>query len=318
MYAPDELRDLMIMLPAFATEDAASITATNTIDTDKLEAGVNRIIADGASSLVTTGTSGECHTLLWDEFQTLVRTTLEVTNKRVPVFVGVTSPNSREAYQKAKWAQSVGAEAISAGVPYYEASTVANCIRYYHDLAEALPDLSIAIYHNPVNHHIHIPVAAFTEIVKYPNIVAMKDSHRTPLEFMKLHEVIHGKISHFVNQAQLYPFYEMGASGCWSFDAMMGPWPQLALLKAVKAGDNGTARRIIADITGFGGGGRDGGATDRASKLLLHFAGYADAGPNRPPFMEYEPGSVERTRRRAEYWRDMAVKYRDQLAAVPA
>src|SRR4051812_34211873 len=126
MYAPDELRDLMIMLPAFATDDAASITATNTIDLDRLRDGVNRIIADGASSLVTTGTSGECHTLLWDEFQTLVRATLEVTAKRVPVFVGVTSPNSREAYQKAKWAQSIGAEGISAGVPYYEASTVAN------------------------------------------------------------------------------------------------------------------------------------------------------------------------------------------------
>jgi hydratase-aldolase len=318
MYTPDELRDLMVMMPAFATEDAASITATNTIHLDNLRDGVNRMIADGASIVVTTGTSGECHALLYDEFQTLVRATLEVVNQRVPVFIGVTSPNSREAYQKAKWAQSVGAEGISVGVPYYEASTVANCIRFYKDLAEALPDLAIAIYHNPVNHHIHIPVAAFTDISKNRNIVAMKDSHRTPLEFLRLQEIIGGKIAHFVNQAQLYPYYEMGAAGCWSFDAFMGPWPQLALLKAVKQGDKAAAKAITKDITGVGGGGRDGGATDRASKLLLRFAGYVDAGPNRPPFLEYEPGSVERVRKRAEHWKTIAAKYREQLAAVPA
>ena len=318
MYARDELRDLLVMMPAFATDDAADITATNTIDVDRLRDGLNRMIEDGASVVVTTGTSGECHALLYEEFQTLVRATLEVVARRVPVFIGVTSPNSREAYQKAKWARSVGAEGISAGVPYYEASTVANCIRYYRDLAEALPDMSIAIYHNPVNHHIVIPIAAFEEISKNRNIVAMKDSHRTPLEFLRLQDVIRGKISHFVNQAQLYPYYEMGASGCWSFDAFMGPWPQLALLKAVREGNNERAIAITKDIIGSGGGGRDGGATDRASKLLLRFAGYADAGPNRPPFMEYEPGSVERVQKRAEHWKRIAAKYREELAAIPA
>src|SRR6266508_6123315 len=161
--------------------------------------------------------------------------------------IGVTSPHSRETYQKMKFVREIGAQGVLAGVPYYEASTVANCIRYYNDIASEFPDLSILIYHNPVNHHIHIPVAAFEQISKNRNIIGMKDSHRTPLEFMRLQKIIRGKISVMVNQAQLYPYYEMGARGCWSIDAWMGPWPSLALLKVVFAGEVDKATESLGD-----------------------------------------------------------------------
>ena len=87
------------------------------------------------------------------------------------------------------------------------------------------------------NHRVHIPVRVFQELVKIPQIVAMKDSHRDTREFLPLHEIIGGKIAHFVNQAQLYPYYEMGASGCWSIDAWMGPWPVIRLYEACVDGD---------------------------------------------------------------------------------
>jgi len=48
--------------------------------------------------------------------------------------------------------------------------------------------------------------------VKKPNIVGMKDSHRTTQAFMNLQKIVRGKISVFVNQTQFYPYYEMGAA----------------------------------------------------------------------------------------------------------
>src|SRR5262245_24483613 len=124
MYTADELSGLNAMMPAWATDNATDLEAVDTVDVDRLAYGVDRLIRDGASVISTGGSFGEVHTLLYEEFQTLVTTTLEVVNKRVPVFIGVTSLNSREVVKKAKFARSVGAEAIFTGVPFYYPSTV--------------------------------------------------------------------------------------------------------------------------------------------------------------------------------------------------
>ena len=80
------------------------------------------------------------------------------------------------------------------------------------------PKLAILIYHNPVNHKVKIPVSVF-QTVKYPNIIGMKDSHRDTREFVRLMEIIRGKISVMTNQAQMFPTIN-GISDCWSIDAV--------------------------------------------------------------------------------------------------
>ena len=103
-YAPDELRGICGMMPAFATADASDITATETVDVKSLQEAVDRIIRDdGLNLIATTGSFGQCYNLFWDEFQTLVRATIEVVDKRVPLMLGVTSTNPREVVQKMKF-----------------------------------------------------------------------------------------------------------------------------------------------------------------------------------------------------------------------
>jgi dihydrodipicolinate synthase/N-acetylneuraminate lyase len=320
MYGPEELSGLMAMMPAFATPDALDIRAVDTVDVGNLRAGLDRMIRDGAGVITTTGSWGECHTLLRDEFETLTRETLDVANKRLPVFIGCTSPNSREVYQKMLFVREAGAEGVLLGMPYYDTATADNIARFYQDIAAAFPDLSIMIYHNPVNHKVHIPVSVFTRITQQSNIVGMKDSHRTPLEFQRLQDIIKGKISVFVNQAQLYPYWDLGAVGCWSVDAWMGPWPVLRLLEAAREGDWATAREIIGDITErrVGGGERAGVPVDNARKPGFAFAGYCNPGPNRPPFVEISDESMAKAKRRAEYWKSLCDKYRPQVEALAA
>src|SRR5215211_5850293 len=114
----------MGMMPAFTTPDGGDVDATNTIDVHNLAAGVDRMIGDGIDVIATTGSFGEFHTLLPEEFDTLVRATVEVVNKRVPLFVGCTALNSREAVQKMRVARDAGAEGVLVGVPFYFPSTV--------------------------------------------------------------------------------------------------------------------------------------------------------------------------------------------------
>jgi dihydrodipicolinate synthase/N-acetylneuraminate lyase len=144
-----DLTGIMAMMPAFATDDAASVDATATVDTDRLATGVDRIIRDGIDVIAAAGSFGEFHTLLDGEFATLARAAVEAVGGRVPLFVGCTALNSRDAIRRAKVARDAGADGVLAGVPFYFPSTVDNALRYYRDLSAAVPDVAIMIYHNP-------------------------------------------------------------------------------------------------------------------------------------------------------------------------
>ncbi len=320
MLTAQYLKGIMAMMPAFATPDAADINATNTVAVDNLKTAVDKIIKDdGAQVIATTGSFGEFHTLLWPEFETITRATVEAVNKRVPLFIGCTALNSREVVQKMRVARDAGAEGVLVGVPFYFPATVENAVRFYHDIGELFPDLAIMIYHNPVLHNITLPVSAFNQLLQNPRVVAMKDSHRDPRQMMQLMQIADGRLSVFVNWAQAYPFMELGAAGFWSYDVWMGPWPMIALRNAVQRGDVATARDIILDVSrnNIGGGGVPPLSwRETASKLAIAKAGYCQPGPLRPPFVEIPEQVRERADQFAAFWQELCARYRPQVEAA--
>jgi dihydrodipicolinate synthase/N-acetylneuraminate lyase len=315
MLSAKDLGGLMAMMPAFATDDANDIRATATVDVARLRHGLDRMIRDGADVIATTGSFGECHTLLPDEFRTLANECVAVVNKRVPLFVGVTSVNAREAVEKIRHVDGSGADGILLGVPYYFPSTVENAVRFYRDIGELFPKLNIMIYHNPALHHVTLPVAAFAEITKNPAVIAMKDSHRTTEEFVELQKLIRDKMGVFVFQGQYATYAGLGACGLWSIDAWMGPWPYFALRDAVKRGDLEAAKAITLDIVPPGQPPANLSWRETASKIGIRMAGYVDPGPLRPPFLEIPPEVTERMRQHVERWKGVCAKYRLPQAA---
>jgi hydratase-aldolase len=307
MLTAQDLHGVMGMMPAFATANAADIDATSTIDVDNLAQGVNRIIDDGIDVITTTGSFGEFHTLLDDEFRTLVQTAIDVVNRRVPLMIGCTSLNSRDAVRKMHIARDAGAEGVLVGVPFYFPSSVDNAVNFYRQIGERFPTLAIMIYHNPALHHVTLPVDALKELAAIPNVAAMKDSHRTTTEFMKLMRVIKGKISVFVHQTQYHPYASLGAAGLWSIEAWMGPWPVLALRDAVASGNLALAEDITNDIAPSGES-PSLSWRETAAKIAQGYAGYCNPGPLRPPFVKIPEAVDERARRRAAYWQTICEK----------
>lgn len=319
MVSCSDLSGIMAMMPAFTTDDGASLDATDTVDVARLTAGVNRMIGDGAGVIATCGSFGEFHTLLWEEWQTLNRATVEVAATRVPVFVGCTALNSREALKRVAFAAEIGAYGVLVGVPFYFPATVDNAVRFYGEIAERFPGLGIMIYHNPALHNVRIPVAAFAELVRHSNIVAMKDSHRDALEFMKLQEVVHGRIAVFCNQMQFHPYYGLGAAGFWSIDAWMGPQPLLALHEAVVSGDIDRAKAIYFAMSPVMVDRKhDLSWRETAAKIAIRYAGYCDPGPLRPPFTVIPEAVDAAQKARAAKWKTLCETYRPLTARSAA
>jgi len=314
MITASELKGILGMMPAFATPDAPDIRATHTIAVDNLKEGVDKIIKDGIQNIATTGTYGECYNLLLDEFKTLAVSTVDAVKKRVPLFIGCTSSNPREVVQKMNFVKDLGADGVLLGVPYYETLHVQDAIKFYHDIADLFPSLNIVVYHNPDNHKFTIPVAAFKELVKKPSIIGMKDSHRTTQAFMNLQKIVRGKISVFVNQTQLYPYYEMGAAGCWSTEVWMGPWPVLYLVDLMKHGETQKAIEVIGDLIGDGSGGKP--VPGAGNKRPAEFAEYCKVGPTRIPFVTFPEAELAKAKRRAAHWMKLNEKYRPLVEAA--
>ncbi len=319
MASASDLSGVMAMMPAFTTDDGGSMDATDTVDLGRLEGGLNKMIGDGAGVVSTCGSFGEFHTLLWDEWKKLNEASVEIAAKRVPLFVGCTALNSREAVQRLEFAQKIGAYGVLVGVPFYFPSSVENAIRFYKEISERFPKLGIMIYHNPALHNVTIPVPAFAELVKLPNLVAMKDSHRDTMQFIKLQELVKGKIAVFCNWLQFHPYYELGATGFWSIDAWMGPQVLLAYHEAVTSGDITRAKEIMLAVSPVMLNSKVNLSwRETASKIGIRYAGYCDPGPLRPPFMEV-PEEVDKSQKaRAEKWRKLCETYRPGRARSAA
>jgi dihydrodipicolinate synthase/N-acetylneuraminate lyase len=317
MLGANDVGGLMAMMPAFAKDDAANLLAVDTIDVAQLRSGVDRMVRDGANVISTTGSFGECHTLLADEFRTLAQETVDVVARRIPLFIGVTSVNARETVEKMRVVAETKADGVLLGVPYYFPSTVENAVRFFQEIAAAFPKLNILIYHNPALHNVTLPVDAFETLVKIPQIVGMKDSHRDTINFMKLQEIISGRISVMCNQVQYVPYAELGAAGFWSIDAWMGPWPLLALRDAMRRGDIKAAKAITLDIASPGSRRANLSWRETAAKLAIAMAGYVEPGPLRPPFLEIPQDVIATQRKRVERWKGLCAKYAPREETAP-
>jgi len=309
MLTAKDLHGLMAMMPAFAKDGADNLAAVDTVDVERLRTGLDRMITDGANIISTTGSFGECHTLLWDEFRTLAHESVDVAKQRVPLFIGVTSANARETVQKMQEVSQTKADGVLLGVPYYFASTVDNAVRFYREIAAMFPKLNILIYHNPALHNVTIPVEAFEALAKIPQIIGMKDSHRDNLTFMKINKMTGGRIAQLCAQFQYCTYAPLGAPGFWSIDSWMGPWPLFALRDAVARGDWDAAKEITLDISPKGTRKVNMSWRETASKIGVALAGYVNPGPLRPPFLDIPPEVLEGQKKRVAEWKQLCEKY---------
>ena len=305
------------MMPAFATDDAASVHATDTVDVDRLARGVDRIIADGIDILATTGSFGEFHTLLDDEYATLARATVETVRQRVPVFVGCTALNTRDAFRRAEVARDAGADGVLVGVPFYFPSTVENAVQFYRELAVEFSDLAIMIYHNPTLHHVTLPIRAMKQLAELPNIVAMKDAHRETRDFLALQRATRGQIRVFVAAWQFHGYRHLGAAGFWSYDCWMGPAPLVRLRDAVITGRIDEAADITLDLYPPREQLPSLSWRETLAKVAIAHAGYVAPGPLRPPFVIIPPEVDQAARDRSARWLAACERYGALQGAAP-
>lgn len=159
--------------PAVTTQ----FTADDKLDLKMFEKNVKAQIEAGVDGLVLGGSLGEASTLLPEEKSMLVKETITISNRRVPVIINIAEQSTSQAIQAAAIAKEDGADGLMLLPPMKYKATEYETVKYFKAVANST-SLPIMIYNNPIDYNTEVTRDMFEELQVCKNINAVKDSTR--------------------------------------------------------------------------------------------------------------------------------------------
>jgi 4-hydroxy-tetrahydrodipicolinate synthase len=151
------------------------VESSGQIRTDVLGRLCDDLIKSGVHGLTPLGSTGEFAYLNKAQRASVVQTTIEAANGRVPVVVGVVSTSTADAVAQAKAYQKLGADGILAILEAYFPLADAQIESYFRAMADAV-DIPVVIYTNPQFQRSDLTLDVIERLAGHPRIGYIKDA----------------------------------------------------------------------------------------------------------------------------------------------
>jgi 4-(2-carboxyphenyl)-2-oxobut-3-enoate aldolase len=327
-----DMRGVASIVPTPVKEGCDNWRATDVVNLAEAERVIRAQVEAGIDIIWTNGTYGEGASLLWEEIKQFAEVVIGTVNKRIPVFIGATTLNTRETIQRGKVLRDMGADGLFLGRPMWCALDVTAMVQFYKDVAEALPEMAVVVYDNADAFKGKIPNKVYAELAKIPQIVASKyrsiSAGLTPESYVNDLKAVNGKIKLWPVEADWFfanKWFPEEADGCWSPGACCGPAPILMLRDALFSGNIKEAEKIAKDIAWSYETMLPEGSFEifnryniQIEKIHFNAAGYMKCGPSLPPYHlipdKYRASAEEAGRR----WKTIYEKYSQAGARAAA
>lgn len=132
-------------------------------------------INNGTDGIVPCGCTGEAATLSMAEQKHLIKISVEMSNKRVPVLAGTGSNNTAEAIELTSYAKKAGSDGVLIITPYYNKPTPEGQYRHYSEIAKNV-NIPIMLYNVPSRTGISLLPSTVARLSKIDTIVAIKEA----------------------------------------------------------------------------------------------------------------------------------------------
>ena len=160
-------------MPAVTTK----FTANDQLDFRLFEVNIKAQLDAGVTGIILGGTLGESSTLLEEEKRELVRQTVHLVNKKVPVIMNIAEQTTRAAVAAAQRAEQDGASGLMMLPPLRYKASDHETVVYFSEVARST-SLPIMVYNNPVDYKIEVTLDMFEQLLKFDTIQAVKESTR--------------------------------------------------------------------------------------------------------------------------------------------
>lgn len=151
--------------------------AEQSVDREKL-AGLVKLHADSkTAAIVPCGTTGESPTLLKEEWDAVVSTTIEAArNTKLKIIPGTGSNSTREALRMTERAAELGADACLVVTPYYNRPSPEGILAHFQELDKV--GMPLILYNIPSRTSIDLSADLIIELCeKCPSIAGLKASN---------------------------------------------------------------------------------------------------------------------------------------------
>lgn len=286
-----DVKGLFGIVPTPATPNASDYRVPFTVDLQETARVVNALVQDGINAIVITGTLGEGSTLNDAEWRAYTATVAKAVDGRIPVICGPTTLNTRATIERARYARDVGASGMLLGLPMWQEMPTEAIIEFYHNIAEAVPELGIIIYDNPGAFKVRHSPELWKQLLDIPQVVGAKVVKPDDI-YVEAINVTKGKIKLMPTEtaypkfAKQFPDY---VNAFWSSKVGCGPLAEVKLRDLVVAKKWDEADKLAERIDKAG----DYFPKDfsqflthniQLEKIRATASGYMKAGPTRPPY----------------------------------
>lgn len=224
-------------------------TSDDEVDTGKLAALVERLVADGSHGIVPLGSTGESAYLTEPEYDAVIETTIGVVNGRVPVIIGASDLTTANTIRRARYAERAGADAVMVLPISYWKLSEREIAQHYAAVGAAI-DIPIMVYNNPATSGIDMSpellVRMFTDV---DNVTMVKESTGDLARMVRIAELSDHQLPFYNgNNPLALKAFGVGAKGWCTAAPNLRPQPCLDLYDAVRAGDQARAESVYEEL----------------------------------------------------------------------
>lgn len=313
----DQVQGAWAIMPTPATDDASDWRAKETVDLDETARAVEGMVEAGIDGILSLGTLGECSTLTREEKRQFVGAAVEAAAGRIPFFTGSTALGTRETIDQTREAWELGASGTMLGLPMWCTADLKTAVRFYQDVAEAVPEMAICIYANQAAFRFPFGADFWAEVSRIPQVIMAKAGsiHTFPQDLA----AVEGRVrlmpieSMYLAAAKAHP----EVTAFWSSGAACGPKLAVRLRDAVaKARETGDWADAEALSEAIGKtlwplipGGNNFEEFNKYNigleKERMNAGGWMKAGPCRPPYLFVPEEYLEGARISGRGWAEL-------------
>ena len=212
------------------------------VDLSAVRKMVEYYIGAGIHGLIVCGTTGEPATMSEEEQLGVLDAVLEAGDGRRPVFMGVSSNDTRDALRQLAVIQRRPVDGVLVVSPYYTRPSQQGLLAHFRALAQATA-LPLMLYNIPYRTGVNIERETIHALCELPNVVAIKESGGDINQLMDL--IRDTRLSVLSGEDHLaFTTLCLGGAGAVSAAAHLRPDLHVRMYEAFRSGDLVQAREI--------------------------------------------------------------------------
>lgn len=212
------------------------LDAAGKVRADVLGRLCDDLIKSGVHGLTPLGSTGEFAYLDRDQRMAVAQATIEATQRRVPVVVGVSSTSTADAVAQARSCQQLGADGILAILEAYFPLKDGQVESYFRAIADAV-DIPVVMYTNPQFQRSDLTLDVIARLAQHPRINYIKDASTNTGRLLSIMNRCGDDLQVFSASAHIPAAVMLiGGAGWMAGPACIAPRQSVALYELCKAG----------------------------------------------------------------------------------